>query len=432
MVVRDLSVPTSRKLRHIDYEWGTPGDVSSIYGTENVVPYGSDDNTLSFENKVMSDWVVPRYKTRSAKGEIFNNPLTTVITEYEDVAVTLTDERLNISRPDSGQTSAVMPVGDIRDGTMPASALIGCSAYALSFEHVPDIDEVPLQQLAVTGAHANIDFSEASLYETFGEMDETVMFMRHTFKRAIRIFRAVRKKELKFLKKEIKLKELRDRYMEYRYAVRPLVYDVRNAVSAFTVGIPGRNRFTFRKTERSKETDRRTYTGANSNWDAVKTSSREVVCVAGVLTELNDLSQSQIWGLDRPLDAMWELTPFSFIADWFFNIGQTISAFAPNPGVKNLASWVTTSTIECCEIYAAAVSVQRGVYTWSDTFTGSDLFLSKKVTTKVRTPSPTLSIMPRFKLKLDAWKLLDLAIIGKTLFSKDREKALKIAMYRRS
>jgi hypothetical protein len=129
---------------------------------------------------------------------------------------------------------------------------------------------------------------------------------------------------------------------------------------------------------------------------------------------------------------MWELTPFSFIADWFFNIGQTISSWTPNPGVKELASWVTTVEEDFCEITSPAFARTYDVYTYEDSYSGSGIKMSKKVKTITRTPSPTKSIMPRFKLKLNAFKLLDLAIIGKTLFSKKRDRALKVAMYRRS
>jgi hypothetical protein len=431
MIVRDLYIPHTPSKTNISYAWGTPGDVSTVYGTEEVIPH-TKTFSMDYESKTMNDYVVPRFKTRSAKGEIFNNPLVSTRTIYKDLACTRIIKRLNAMRPDSGQTDLVMPVGYIYDGEYSSSYFIGINAYALNFSDVPNVDATRLQQLAVTGAHANVDFSEASLYETFGEMDETVAFVRHTFKRALKIFRAVKKFDLKLLRKEIKPQELADRYMECRYAIRPLVYDVRNAVAAFTVGIPGKNRFTFRDTETETLADMRTYEGGNSMFEMIKLSRKTVNCRAGVLTELRELSQTQIWGLDKPLEAMLELTSFSFIADWFFNIGQTLSSFTPNPGVKELASWVTTVEHSYCEITAAPFSNSYETYTYADSYSCSGLHLSKEVIATTRTPSPTKSIMPKFVLRLNAFKLLDLAIIAKTLFSKDRDKALKVAMYKRS
>jgi hypothetical protein len=40
--------------------------------------------------------------------------------------------------------------------------------------------------------------------------------------------------------------------------------------------------------------------------------------------------------------AAWELIPFSFVADWFVNIGPYVRAITPKVGVHSLGSWTTT------------------------------------------------------------------------------------------
>jgi hypothetical protein len=434
IVLIDDDIVTNRARHNISYEWGTPGDESSIYATHEIIE-SSAGNEVHFKNQVMDDMVVPRYKTRSAKGEIFNNALEVSSEELIDQKCFFRSARLYGVSPTSDPENFLMDVGYYWEGDYPSSVFTQKSPYELTFDGVPDIDVAQMQQLAVTRSFANIDFSEANLLETLGEMDETVRFMRHTFVKAIRIFRAVKRWDLKYLRREISLKELRDRYMECRYAIRPLIYDVKRTSAAITAGTLLSNRFTFRASE--TETDSFSEdVGGYSSFDFVKKSSKTVNVRAGVLVAMEDLSTLTIWGIDRPIEAMWELTPFSFIADWFFNIGHTISSFTPKPGVKNLASWVTVEEIDHCEIRSdwSSGSNSSSGYSYPVDFGTriNNVLVSRTVRKFTRVPSPNRSLLPTLSVRLSAFKLLDLAIIGKTLFSKKRDKSLKMAMYRRS
>jgi len=51
-------------------------------------------------------------------------------------------------------------------------------------------------------------------------------------------------------------------------------------------------------------------------------------------TEIGALKRA-IWGVDKPLTAAWNLIPFSFVVDWFVNIGDLIQQFeASQPHLK--------------------------------------------------------------------------------------------------
>jgi len=63
---------------------------------------------------------------------------------------------------------------------------------------------------------------------------------------------------------------------------------------------------------------------------------------AGILYEYHRSPDTFGIGLSEVPVAGWEAIPFSFVADWFFNIGSYIEAITPISGVKRLGSWTTT------------------------------------------------------------------------------------------
>jgi hypothetical protein len=129
---------------------------------------------------------------------------------------------------------------------------------------------------------------------------------------------------------------------------------------------------------------------------------------AGVLTDV-ELSHVSIWGTDAIASSLWELTPFSFILDWFFNVGQKIAAFSPNAGVRKLASWVTVRTLATLTNSADGFS-NVVVCDYADSMSWSGVKTRTESWT-TRTPNPTMRLLPSVKIRLDNLKLLDLGII---------------------
>jgi len=78
-------------------------------------------------------------------------------------------------------------------------------------------------------------------------------------------------------------------------------------------------------------------------YTATVTKATERMFRAGVLVEIDTSINAglAIWGLDSPLEAIWELMSLSFVIDWFFNIGSCLNAAFLNPGLEPRISWVT-------------------------------------------------------------------------------------------
>lgn len=267
---------------------------------------------------------------------------------------------------------------------------------------------------AVTKAHANVSVAEMAGLATLAEGSKTVQSMVSILKRVISISKSVKKLNLRALKKEISPQELADRYMELRYAIRPLVYDV-VGISEALKQPKGIARRTFRgNASRSYyRTDKLTnqVVRLNLGTDLTREVTYTVSAQAGVLAEVNvDMVSS--FGFDQPIEAMWELMPFSFIIDWFFNAGQTLAAHTPNAAISERASWVTTKEI----LVAMNMSGESRCTLPSTPYTtrsGSCAPFEYGNVQKVHTRevSPVLSTLPSFQLHLDTYKLLDLGII---------------------
>lgn len=380
-------------------------DGGGVIHTGNTVP----DTFTS----VMTDVVTPNFKARIKKGEIINNPASLEektfirprVTPFNRYRVYITGYR------DGGPLYS----GNFYEGdqAMDESYL---GDYLGHSEGVGEAIDIAIAR-AVTSAHANASSTEFQSLVFAAESCKSVHAMSSILYRVFKIAKAVKRLDGKYLKSQISKKELQNRYMELRYAIRPLVYDARDIVAA--VGKTKRynkTRFTARGFERVHDENSDTITlHPWSTWEhkVNRTTHLEVNIRAGILCDV-DISPMNIWGVDQPLETLWEITPFSFIIDWFINVGDTLAAWTPDAGVTQLASWVTVETNitqtnrsgSCTNINPSGRDYIANFFNWG----GSKAAVSRKIS---RTINPPLSAYPRVSLRLDVLKLVDLGIILK-------------------
>lgn len=274
--------------------------------------------------------------------------------------------------------------------------------------------------LAVTQAHANIDESEMLAWATVYESGKTMESIKAILWRAYKILRNVRRLHIRELAEELSPKEVANRYMEARYAIRPLLYDMRGAVNALNKS-RGHTRRTYRgfaegriDLSGTQTTVASGLTYLNGVW--TRKSEYVVSAKAGVLCDV-DVTEISVLGIDHLVESAWELVPFSFIADWFSNIGDWIAAHTPNAGVRQRASWVTvkeiyTKTRQSVSYSLSGLPSSKETYSISvPTYkvTSEELVLTREV-------DPAVSTFPQVQMNLDVFKITDLGIIMKNLF----------------
>lgn len=399
------------------------GTTQALYGLQwnNSTDYG-DTSDLTWNpsslddtyNVDMTDVVTPDFKRRIGRGEVINNPMSK-------------DEHWYI-HPKHQQHTRYQVNKDPVTGKYTGWSAQGGHVVPLSFFGtllvVNDANEDSQEEIttlvnqAVTQAHANTSLSEMSALSTLAEAKKTVQSMQAIIFRVVQLIRQFRKLNFRYVKKELSRKELADRYMELRYALRPLVYDAKQLGAALGESSAFK---TTRATARGyaktvfKATDSEVINNGDHKYTVAKNLTHTVDIRAGVLCDIKT-DHVNVFGLDQPLETLWEITPFSFIFDWFLNIGDTIAAFTPNAGVRQLASWVT---VEQHQESSAAVGQFENIpkanfrdeFEWSGTYT--------HIThNKTRTVNPQLSYFPSVKLRLNTLKLTDLTLIGRALLSR--------------
>lgn len=389
--------------------WG-----STIYNEDvgSFIPY---ERTAT-----MHDVVTPSWKTRQARGEIINNP-------YDRVEITTMREGITLDEVFADMTTITCSGASVqvyRNTGWKRVGLLNPSYLGTVFNSTPTTDLEALRAEATTGAYAKVGEGEAQGLVMLAEGQKTIKSFAQIFGRLIRIGRALKKWDVNYLRRQISAKELSDRWMEGRYAIRPVVYDMCDVVKALK---KARTNKPHRQTARSganfsgtnETSDVVVYTMAN-RWKlhATKTTKRDVQARSGVLSAVDAVSEATIWGLDQPVSALWELIPFSFVVDWFFNVGKTIAAWSPKYGIRTLASWVTvTDTVWQAIVQHHMEDILTSGYPIGQRYIiSSGGYLSKITKTKARYANPSLSILPTYTVRLDAAKLIDLAIMAKRFF----------------
>lgn len=357
----------------------------------------------------ITDIVTPNFKALSAKGHIINNPMNTWRNGWENPLIYWTFAE------------------GLREGTGWCYERWGeyhASSFSDGFWFTDlnqTIDVVDVEQSAVSKAFANTSVTEAQALATLAELPETIKFVTTVFPKVIRILRKVKK--LRF--KDISFDELSDLYLGYRYALRPLVYEVRDYLEAFNNEIY-KPRLRFLGSEQDISTQYHERRGLTSrdfdyvvNVDAIETGEIVVRSRAGVLAEvkLDDLLNVQVFGLDNFLQTAWEIVPFSFIVDWFVNVADVLASWNPNCILDPLAAWVVTD-----------VEVSRSFKPLSAEFEIFDKTFNMGIVpggvwkeywvTKTRTPQPLKPpVTPNININLDSLKLLDLALIMRKIIA---------------
>lgn len=321
---------------HLDY-YDFNLDFSEVYITETP-------DLLGYHSSIR-DIVTKDYARRVKNGEVINNPME--LHRFERTISVLSGAKAHFaSKPehryeDGGEVPFIFGASSLY-GQLPLVQHAGGDTA--------DVEN--LYNLAGTQARANVaepDFEGlvfvAELRETLGMLRNPLGGLKKTLKKIRR-----RKRRQRFNKSRTVADFISSHWLQYRYGIMPLVYDVEDAAKA--VAYLGNNpkRYTARGYANDDVQLTRTDETALARYHAtrnVKTRQRTKVR-AGILYEL-DARNSFGVGLQEVPKAVWEVVPFSFVVDWFVNTGDFVSAITPKGGVRELASWTSTEVLQDTE-----------------------------------------------------------------------------------
>lgn len=215
-------------------------------------------------------------------------------------------------------------------------------------------------------------------------------------------------------------------WLEWRYAIRPLLNDIQNGIAAIEKILESK-RFTARGHEYNKGevTSYETFgnyptPGIDQTGVRVKVVDKERIraragCLFTVDTQITNMLD--VLGIDQPLEAVYELIPFSFMLDWVFGLGDYLNAIFKSSGLDILTSWsVLQVEVSQSRIVTGAVIGQPGdpKIIWNDqqhVFGSSHIGYKRKW----RLPNPPFPSLPPPDLKIDLGKLIDIGTIFKNV-----------------
>ena len=394
-----------------------PGTHGRVGGADSgVLTHGPDQiatTNITSGYRHMRDIVTPKFRERSAAGEVINNPMYRIESDEELTLSHYVHIYGTHTNAEPGEDTFAYYYADLDPRLL-------CGNPSVSHP-LEIVDRQRLINLAVTGAHAEANRGVMMLYVTLAESKKTYNSVVDILQRIFKILLAVKKLDVKALKREISPSELKDRYLEARYAIRPLIIDCEGLIEALHAKIDNK-RQTFRAGEADIQTS--TLTGTfnasgvrNTHW--VSNCTEVVEVRGGVLVDIA-MDESQFttgtWGFDQVPESALELVPWSFVVNWFFNIGDLVASWSPKAGMKTLASWYVISSVR-----TETFSISGNECVWSEPeWTGTSMSLTpglyrNTVTTQERVVDPTRPLMPSLKINLDFFKIVDLMAFAHTI-----------------
>lgn len=412
--------------------------------------------------KSIFDWVTPNYRKVIKSGRIVNNSLyvneTTEIDPVVNIDYTRTTnyKMLDVA---NGYAVGIFPYQiNNRQGQLQVKNLTtGSGLDYLSLD--AEIDREILQQKAITKSWANIKENDMLALATAKETSKTARDLHGLAKKVIKTVKFIKHPKIpkNFLSwKHAKkfYQESEDLYMQARYNLRPLYYDILGTMKIATEDSYTKrnwrnnlNRYSIRANEYEivSDSDVTAYSSSylpGVNLRLTRNTSREVEVRAGVLCQAGEWSVWDKAGIYLIPETLWELTPYSFILDWFGNFGDVISSWSPNPGVKTLTSWVTTTEVVTQQMSVSMVGVTDSAPhsssvgqiwdTVTDCSLPGSLTAFKTVKSVTRQPNPGRPYSPHLDVNLDLNKIIDLAVIGKNLGSLIRQTKKNVVPPKRS
>lgn len=195
---------------------------------------------------------------------------------------------------------------------------------------------IPLPS-AASALHADsvydLQQGEMDLLTSIAEMDKTIKYVLNRLTVIGMVIRCVRRKDLKGLK-EIFKNPGPDPWLEARYAIRPLMIDTQNLLSALAAS---GSLSKLKRASRSEEINSiqslsGSFSDSNYSYQFEGTVVVNGFLRGGAIGKLSaNLPSLYTYGGFNVATTAIELIPWSFVVQWFVNISGLIASLNPNP-----------------------------------------------------------------------------------------------------
>lgn len=304
--------------------------------------YNSPQSTSVGTYQSMYDYVVPNYRKRVQAGEVFFNYMdnaTCVISNgsgsyggqvvHKNPTCTSAGQvpyypsfRFSLSNGSYGAVLSEFSFPIVNGLLLPPPPLEGM-----------DISNMVLE--AATECLAQRGTAESNLWEALAEADKSLGMLAQALQNIAQFLNG--KRDLL-----TKAKAAGNMYLLYRYGLSPLISDLQHVIEGLE-----KKTGTLRLTSRGKASSEVSTSFYNTSptmyntwWGRRTYTIRETVSIRAM--SLDEINVGKLFNIGLApkslLTLPWELIPYSFVVDWFVNIGALINALVPSLDLRQKGS----------------------------------------------------------------------------------------------
>lgn len=233
----------------------------------------------------------------------------------------------------------------------------GADLYDLGFSFREQLLARPPQIGLVTSATADANNRYWDILTELAELPELVKYILNCLKEAadiISIFKAKRKALLsRGAAKEI-ASQLADWWLEFRYAIMPLVYSIEDAFAYFSAAE------TIFQTTRARDDSKVSVPDLPGY---VTEDTVDVIERCFIKRSFTSASAG-VFLTKNLLVTAWEKVTLSFVVDWFLNIGDLLTSLLDPPGIKSEGSTFSSQVKPTTVTYVRASDSSRVTVTF--------------------------------------------------------------------
>jgi hypothetical protein len=267
-----------------------------------------------------------------------------------------------------------------------------------------DVDQAVNE--TATKARAGVKSGKAGGWESVAELHKTIDMLRHPFASLTKLTNSFQSKSslrrgsskgLGAAGSDI-LQFSAGEWLKYRYGVLPLINDVQAVLNEL-----GRKYVAQRQSSRASVTLSNTsytpFSTTVTGWGCSHVEERESQTkVRAVSLDEYRSSMAIEAGLDLsqiPKTA-WDLIPYSFVVDWFINVGDFLNAMTPRLDVNHLGGCVTVEDLTITRVFSVGSTPPTGHVTVTAP-EGSFVEIRRTKTRTVPLPEAALLIKSNFR-----------------------------------
>lgn len=273
---------------------------------------------------------------------------------------------------------------------------------------------IPLlhKDVSVNKALAKLNKPDLDVGLILGEFSETLSMLRHPLSSLYPLVTDMRKtarSRHRAKPSQPFSKVLSSTWLEYCYGILPLLDDIQNVRDRFEKGV-NHERGVLRRqassTMREASCIVNEYVRPHANCEimvsaSAYTSKRVTTHIYYLYNDWQlEYERLTSWGVNpfQLLDVAYAITPYSFVVNWFWDIGTWLKAIQPHPQMDILGGCTTIKTVQSKQV---SVLMGRCLYPTPQVWVPVNSTLDLLTTTLVREPQLVWSVPPTIGTGID-------------------------------